>query len=136
MADVEQVVARPTGDRVLIKVIEPQVGSLNPHGQGGLFMFVGVGPQQEPERPELAPARGIIVAVGPGYVVQGVDERHYVRLDVKPGDEVLFFEDRGLKLKINDEELYLLNEQFILVVLDSMDGRPAEVYEDDQEGAP
>lgn len=114
-------------------MIEPQVGSLNPHS-GGLFVLAASGlvPVEPGERPELAPARGIIVSVGPGYVVQGADERHYVALDVKAGDDVLFFEDRGMKLKINDEELYLLNEQFILVVLDSMDGRPAEVFEVEQ----
>lgn len=130
MADAPQVVARPLNDRVLIKVMEPQKGSTQQTSGGILFLFAG---HEPPERVELAPARGIIVSVGPGYVVPGPEERHYVAMDVKLGDEVLFFEDRGIKVKINDEELLLLNEIFILVVLDSMDGRPAEVFQAEDE---
>lgn len=124
--------ARPLNDRVLIMVLDHQVGTLH---QGVSFFSIVNGvpqmgdtePGESPPPEELAPARGVIVSVGPGYVVPGPDSRRYVAMDVKVGDEVLFFEERGMKLTIEGEEFVLLNEGFILVVLDSLDGRPAEV---------
>lgn len=121
-----EVVARPMGDRVLIKVMDPQTGTI----QQRPMIFGMVAPGSEEPPPGAVPARGIIMQTGPGYAVQGPDSRIYVALDVKIGDEVLFFEERGMKLKIDDEELVLLHEQFILVVLSTMTGRPAEAPSD------
>jgi co-chaperonin GroES (HSP10) len=122
-----EVVARPMGDRVLIKVMDPQSGTIQQRPMSFGLSLAGLTPMPNQEPPnDAVPARGIIMQTGPGYAVQGPESRIYIALDVKIGDEVLFFEENGRKLTIDGEELLLLHEQYILVVLSTMVGRPAE----------
>lgn len=136
-----RVKARPLGESVLIKVLNAQTGTVR---GPGIFPFVIS--QDEDGNPTLdtphpaanvQPARGVIVSAGPGYVVHGPESRHYVQLDTKPGDEVLFFTDHALEVEVAGERLWLAAESRLLVVLDSMDGDPARagVTEDSDEDA-
>jgi co-chaperonin GroES (HSP10) len=118
---------RPLGERVLVKVLDEQEGTLQemPHF-GMMLMLTSDEPQQMKKRPK--PARGVVVAVGPGSMVlvaASPDDppvRQYVPCDVFPGDEVLFYSEPGIPVEVDGEELILVPEQAILVVLS---GAPA-----------
>ena len=92
---------RPLQDRVLIRRAEPEVTSA-----GGIFI---------PDTAQEKPAEGEIVAVGPG--VRGRDGV-IAPMAVKPGDRVLFVKWSGTTVKLDNEELMIMNEADIIGVLD------------------
>ena len=92
---------RPLQDRVLIRRAEPKARSA-----GGIFI-----PDTAQEKPE----QGEIVAVGPG--ARGKDGA-LKPMDVKPGDRVLFAKWSGTAVKLDNEELMIINEADIMGVLD------------------
>jgi chaperonin GroES len=92
---------RPLQDRVLIRRAEPEARSA-----GGIFI-----PDTAQEKPE----EGEIVAVGPG--ARGKDGA-LKPMDVKPGDRVLFAKWSGTAVKLDNEELMIMNEADIMGVLD------------------
>jgi chaperonin GroES len=66
-------------------------------------------------RPEK-PAEGEIVAVGPG----ARDEKGgLVPLDVKKGDRVLFGKWSGSEIKLDGEELIIMNETDVMGVIEN-----------------
>jgi chaperonin GroES len=92
---------RPLQDRVLIRRAEPEARSA-----GGIFI-----PDTAQEKPE----EGEIVAVGPG--ARGKDGA-LKPMDVMPGDRVLFAKWSGTAVKLDNEELMIMNEADIMGVLD------------------
>jgi chaperonin GroES len=92
---------RPLRDRVLIRRAEPEARSA-----GGIFI-----PDTAQEKPE----EGEIVAVGPG--ARGKDGA-LKPMGVKPGDRVLFAKWSGTAVKLDNEELMIMNEADIMGVLD------------------
>ena len=92
---------RPLQDRVLIRRAEPEARSA-----GGIFI-----PDTAQEKPE----EGEIVAVGPG--ARGKDGA-LKPMDVKPGDRVLFTKWSGTAVKLDNEELMIMNATDIMGVLD------------------
>lgn len=113
---------RPLGDRVLIKVLDEQHGVLQPVPAFGTCMLVT---EEGTEEPKPRPARGIIVATGPGTMFMRAEEegpeRAYMPVCVDVGDEVLFISDVGLSCEVNGEELLLVCENAILVVMSSIE---------------
>ncbi len=62
------------------------------------------------------PARGEVVAVGPGRLLENGSLRP---VDVKVGDKVIFGKYASNTVKINDEELLILTESEIFGVIEA-----------------
>jgi chaperonin GroES len=93
---------RPLHDRVVIRRVEPEGKTT-----GGIFI---------PDTVQEKPMEGEIVAVGPG----ARDERGtVVPLDVKKGDRILFGKWSGSEVKLDGEDLLIMNESDIMGVIDS-----------------
>jgi chaperonin GroES len=92
---------RPLRDRVLIRRAEPEARSA-----GGIFI---------PDAVQEKPVEGEIVAAGPG--ARGKDGV-LKPMVVKPGDRVLFAKWSGTAVKLDNEELMIMNEADIMGVLD------------------
>jgi chaperonin GroES len=90
---------RPLHDRVVIKPLEAKKtagGILIPETAGG-------------EKPQ----RGLIKAVGPGKLDNGVIHP----LEVKVGDTVLFGKYAGTEVKVDGEELLVMREEDIMGII-------------------
>jgi chaperonin GroES len=92
---------RPLQDRVVIRRAEPEAKSA-----GGIFI---------PDAVQEKPVEGEIVAVGPG--ARGKDGS-IKPMGVKAGDRVLFAKWSGTAVKLDNEELMIMNEADIMGVLD------------------
>ena len=92
---------RPLNDRVLIKRVAEEEKT-----SGGLFI---------PDSAKEKPARGVIVAVGPGTLRE---DGKRTEPDVKKGDEILFGKYAGTEIKFDDVEHLILKEDEILAVIE------------------
>jgi co-chaperonin GroES (HSP10) len=91
----------PNGPRVLVRLLDPRPRD------SGLVLPDGVGSRAD---------RGVIVAVGLGYRVNGSDG--YAALGFDPGDEIAFFREEATQIETEDgETLWLVHDSDILVVL-------------------
>ena len=92
---------RPLHDRVVIRRLEEEAKTT-----GGIFI---------PDTAREKPMEGEIIAVGPG----ARDERGtVVPLDVKQGDRVLFGKWSGSEVKLDGEDLLIMNESDIMGVIE------------------
>jgi chaperonin GroES len=92
---------RPLHARVVIRRVE-EVGKTS----GGIII---------PDTAKEKPMEGEIVAVGPG----ARDEKGVlVPLDVKTGDRILFGKWSGSEIKIEGEDLLIMNESDVMGVID------------------
>ncbi|ANJ67146.1 co-chaperone GroES [Halothiobacillus diazotrophicus] len=92
---------RPLHDRVLIKRVEEERKTA----------FGIVLPDSAAEKPN----RGEVVAAGPGKS----NEKGEIRpMSVKPGDQVLFNQYAGNKVKVGDDELLMMGEDDLLAVIE------------------
>ena len=93
---------RPLHDRVVVKRIDAEEKSA-----GGIII---------PDTAKEKPMEGEIVAVGPG----ARDEKGtLVPLDVKKGDRILFGKWSGSEVKLDGEDLLIMNESDIMGVIDT-----------------
>ena len=91
---------RPLHDRVVIRRVDAEAKTA-----GGIFI---------PDTAQEKPMEGEIVAVGPG----ARDEKGtIVPLDVKPGDRILFGKWSGSEIKIDGEDLLIMNESDVMGVI-------------------
>tara|TARA_Y100001970_G_C14258459_1_gene877449 strand:+ start:8887 stop:9180 length:294 start_codon:yes stop_codon:yes gene_type:complete len=94
---------KPLGDRVLVRRTDEEQTT-----EGGIVL-----PGSAAEKP----SQGEIVAVGPGKTL---DNGEVQTLSVKEGDLVVFGQYAGSNtVKIDGDELVILNEQDILGVLEN-----------------
>jgi len=92
---------RPLQDRVLIRRVEPETKTA-----GGIFI---------PDTAQEKPMEGEVVAVGPGTR----DEHGKLHpLDVTAGNRVLFGKWSGTEVKLDGEDLIIMNEADIMGVID------------------
>jgi chaperonin GroES len=91
---------QPLGERVLIKVLEPELKS-----KGGLFL---------PETAKEKPQEGEVVAIGTGKLL---DNGQRAEMSVKKGDKVLFGKYSGTEVKVDEEEYLMTKEEEILAIL-------------------
>jgi len=92
---------RPLHDRVVIKRIEAEAKTAS-----GIII---------PDTAKEKPQQGEVIAVGPG----GRDEAgKLIPIDIKVGDRVLFGKWSGTEVKIDGQELVIMNESDIMGVLD------------------
>lgn len=92
---------RPLGDKVLVKRIEAAAVTA-----GGIVL---------PESAKEKPKRGRVQAVGNGKLLN-TGERG--KLQVKKGDEVLFTSYAGTEIKVDGNELLIMDESDILGIIE------------------
>ena len=91
----------PTEDRVLIKRLEEQEVT-----KGGIII---------PDTAKEKPARGRIIAVGPGKADKNGQK---IPMTVKPGQVVLFGKYSGNDIKVDDEDHLVVREDDIMGILE------------------
>ena len=91
---------RPLGEKVIVRRLEA-VGKT----AGGIVL---------PDSAKEKPKRGTIMSVGEGRLLDS-GKRH--PLQVKQGDTVLFTSYAGTEVKVDGEELIIMDESDILAVL-------------------
>jgi chaperonin GroES len=92
---------RPLGEKVIVKRLEAESKT-----SGGIVL---------PDSAKEKPKRGTILAVGDGKLL---DTGNRKSLQVKKGDKVLFTSYAGTELKVDGEEVIIMDESDILAVLD------------------
>lgn len=92
---------RPLHDRLVVRRLEEETTSA-----GGIVL---------PDSATEKPSQGEVLAVGPGKTLDNGDVKP---LDVKVGDKVIFGQYGGSTVKLNGEELLILNESEIFGVLE------------------
>ncbi|NLP32379.1 co-chaperonin GroES [Oligella ureolytica] len=92
---------RPLQDRVIIKRLDNERTTAS-----GIVI-----PESAAEKPD----QGEVVAVGPG---KKTDNGTLIALEVKVGDKVLFGKYAGQAVKVDGEELLVINEDDILAVVE------------------
>ncbi len=92
---------RPLHDRVIIKRVEEETTSA-----GGIII---------PDAAKEKPAKGTVVAVGNGVVLDNGDIR---ALEVKVGDVVIFGKFSGTEFKAAGEEFLYMKENEIIGVVE------------------
>ena len=93
---------RPLHDRVLIRRVDQEAKTT-----GGIII---------PDTAQEKPMEGEIVAVGPGA---RNESGKVVPLDVKKGDRVLFGKWSGSEIKLDGEELIIMNETDVMGVIEN-----------------
>lgn len=93
---------RPLQDRVVVRRTEEETTSA-----GGIVL---------PDSATEKPAQGEVVAVGPGRIQDNGDHRP---VDVSVGDTVVFGKYSSNTVKIDGEELLILNESEIYGVIEA-----------------
>lgn len=91
---------RPLGDKVIIKRVEAEDVTA-----GGIVL---------PDTAREKPKRGIVQAVGSGRLL---DNGERSPIQVNKNDEVLFTSYAGTEIKVNGEELLIMDESDILAVI-------------------
>ena len=91
---------RPLGDKVLVQRLEAESTT-----QGGIVL---------PDSAKEKPKRGKILALGDGKLL---DNGERAAFQVKKGDEVLFTSYAGTEIKVDGDELIIMDENDILAVV-------------------
>ena len=91
---------RPLGNKVLVKRVEAESTTT-----GGIVL---------PDSAKEKPKRGIVQALGDGRLL---DSGERSKLQVVKGDEVLFSSYAGTEIKVNGQELLILDESDILAII-------------------
>lgn len=91
---------RPLGEKVVVKRLEADEMTA-----GGIVL---------PETAKEKPKRGTIKAVGDGKLL---DSGERSELQVKAGQQVLFTSYAGTEIKVDGEELLIMDESDILAVV-------------------
>ena len=92
---------RPLHDRLVVRRLEEETTSA-----GGIVL---------PDSATEKPSQGEVLAIGPGKTL---DNGEVKPLDVKVGDKVIFGQYGGSTVKLDGEELLILNESEIFGVLE------------------
>lgn len=88
----------PLADRLVVKPIKGEDVT-----KGGIVL---------PDTAKEKPQAGKVLAVGPGRLSE--DGKVRIAMDVKVGDTVIYAKYGGSEIKIDDEELLILNESNVL----------------------
>ena len=92
---------RPLSDRIVVRRTEEETKSA-----GGIVI-----PDSAAEKPQ----QGEVIAVGPG---KKLDNGTVQTVDLKAGDRVLFGQYAGSTVKIEGEELLIMNESEVFGVIE------------------
>jgi len=97
----KKVPIRPLGEKVLIKRLEAEERTA-----GGIVL---------PDSAKEKPKRGTVLSVGDGKLL---DTGKRQPLQVKKGDTVLFTSYAGTEVKVEGDEMIIMDENDILAVLE------------------
>ncbi|MBK6683028.1 MAG: co-chaperone GroES [Deltaproteobacteria bacterium] len=92
---------RPLHDRLLVKRVQAEEKS-----KGGIII---------PDSAKEKPIEGEVIAVGNGKTL---DNGTQVKLEVKPGNKVLFGKYSGTEIKVDGVEHVILREDEVLGILE------------------
>lgn len=92
---------RPLNDRILVKRLEEEEMT-----KGGIII---------PDSAKEKPAEGEIIAVGKGKINDNGDR---IKMDVKPGDRVLFSKYGGTDVKIDGVDHLIMREDDVLAIVE------------------
>ena len=92
---------KPLGDRVLLEPLEGEEQT-----SSGIIL---------PDSAKEKPQEGLIVAVGPGRLLDNGDR---VSPEVKVGDKVIFQKYAGTEVKVEEEAYLILSEKDILAIVE------------------
>lgn len=92
---------RPLGDKVIVKRLEAEATT-----SGGIVL---------PDTAREKPRRGTVLSVGSGRLLETGKRQS---LTVKAGDRVLFSSYAGTEVKVDGEEMVIMEESDILAILD------------------
>ena len=88
---------QPLGDRLIVEVIEEQEITA-----GGIVL---------PDSAREKPQRGRVLAVGPG---PRDEDGEYIKMEVEPGDEVIFSKYGGTEITVAADDVLILRESDVL----------------------
>lgn len=91
---------KPLLDRVVVKMVEAEETT-----KSGIILSAAA-----QEKPQIAQ----IVAVGPGGIVDGHEEKMYVQV----GQKALFSQYAGSKVKVDGEEYTILRQSDLLAIVE------------------
>ena len=91
---------KPLFDKVVVEAVKAEEKS-----KGGIILTAAA---------QEKPATCIVVAVGPGGVVDGKD----VVMQVKPGDKVLLSKYSGTEVKVDGKEYTIIRQSDILAIVE------------------
>jgi chaperonin GroES len=92
---------RPLGDKVVIKRLDAEEKTA-----GGIVL---------PDSAKEKPKRGVVQAVGDGKLL---DNGKRSALQVKKNDQVLFTSYAGTEIRVDGEELLIMDESDILAIIE------------------
>ena len=92
---------RPLQDRVVVRRLEEETKSA-----GGIVI---------PDSATEKPSQGEVLAVGPG---KKLDNGAVQEVDLKVGDKILFGQYAGSTVKVDGEELLIMNESEVFGVVE------------------
>ena len=92
---------KPLGDRVLIKALEREEKT-----KSGIVL---------PDTAKEKPQEGRVIAVGSGKML---DNGTKVALEVQAGQKVIFSKYAGTEVKLDGEEMMILNERDVLAIVE------------------
>ena len=90
----------PLGDRVVLKHVEAEETTAS-----GIVL-----PGQAKEQPQVA----VVVAVGPGGIVDGNE----IKMEVKIDDKVIYSKYAGNEVKLEKEEYVIVHQSDILAIVE------------------
>ena len=92
---------RPLQDRIILKRVKEEEKT-----KGGIII---------PDAAKEKPIEGEVIAVGSGKVLEDGTVK---KLEVKPGDRVLFGKYSGTEVKVDGDELIIMREDDILCIIE------------------
>lgn len=92
---------RPLGDKVIVKRLEAEESTA-----GGILL---------PDSAREKPKRGTVLSVGDGKLLDTGERK---QLQLKTGEQVLFSSYAGTEVKVNGEEMLIMEESDILAVIE------------------
>lgn len=92
---------RPLGDKILVKRVEAESKT-----KSGIVL---------PDSAKEKPKRGKVLALGDGRRLENGERAPFT---VKKGDEVLFTSYAGTEIKIDGDEVLIMNEDDVLAIVD------------------
>lgn len=90
---------RPLGDRVVLKELEAQETT-----KSGILL-----PSNAKEKPQEA----VVVAVGPGGIVDGKE----IKMEINVNDKVIYSKYAGTDVKLENEDYIIIRQSDILAVI-------------------
>ncbi|MFR6380345.1 MAG: co-chaperone GroES [Evtepia sp.] len=91
---------KPLADRVVIKRLEAEETT-----KGGIILTAAA-----KEKPDLS----VVVAVGPGGMVDGKE----VKMILRPGDKVITSKYMGTEVKIDGEQLTIVKQSDVVAIVE------------------